>query len=97
MKPNENSAVKPVSKCIVVLTSGVTIEFMKGDKIMVNGNECDYDNVPELLSMAMTAILNDVVHERENLKVKYFIPSDKISWAYVQEVKDEPIQTKRKS
>lgn len=91
-----------MKKCLVVLTSGVTIEFNDGDEVTIKWVNEEYDEIVDIdmIPLALKWVnsevsLNAVTHiarkDGNEVKVEYYIPSDKISWCYVQEVKDEQI------
>lgn len=80
-----------MKKALLILTTGVSIEFKQGDEITVNGKLVEVHQIEQNLKWVNSAIINHITHRNEKVFVTYSIPSDKISWMYVQEVPDETI------
>lgn len=81
---------------MLILKNGVTITIVEEDKVSVNGKVCKIDELPNKLVIDGSSI-NVVSHENDKVKVDYYLPAEVISWAYLQEVKDEQVEDSKQS
>lgn len=87
-----------MKKCMVVLTSGVTIEFKEGDGVSIGNIQDDemasvnLHEIPLFLNLGtenQVVVINHLTHDNDKeVNVEYYLPSDKVSWCYVQNIKE---------
>lgn len=73
---------------MLILKNGVTITIVDEDKVSVNGRVCKIEDLPSKIVIDGSTI-NIINHENKQVKVDYYIPAEVISWAYLQEVKED--------
>lgn len=96
-----------MKKCILVLTSGVTIEFNEGDEVSVyiidefSAQNTEVEFIPMVIPWnkkdKVLTIEHTVKKDDKITNVEYTIPLERISWAYVQEVTNESNETSEQS
>lgn len=86
-----------MKKFMLILKNGVTITILEEDKVSLNSKVCKIEDLPQKLLIDGGPSVNVVNHENEKVKVDYYLPAEVISWAYLQEVKDEAVADSDKS